>query len=208
LIGACASLALHALAQSERGNLRLDQTTRPDGTLDLTMLWSRGQAVGKGPVHFTHSPMRVEDIERFVPYGMMIGGHVCPIDHGYFYPKPVRACQPHFDVMSPADGHIVMISHRTQLTGSTEQRRDYDDYALHIEDSATFYTFYDLLTQLDPAISRQLDNATRDPVAPQLGHSPGNGLAYADDRHPNRPARAGSVSHRHGELASRRAQER
>lgn len=136
-------------------------TSRADGTLDLNQLWSRGRAEGKGPVRFTHSPMRLEDIERITPYGLMIGGHVCPIDHGYFYPKPLRPGQPHFDVMSPADGFIVMIGHRTQLAGSTETRREYDDYALHIEHSATVYTFYDLLTQLDPAILGHLDDETR-----------------------------------------------
>jgi len=137
-------------------------TTRDDGTLDLNQLWSRGRAAGKGPVRFTHSPMWLEDIERITPMGLMVGGHVCPIDHGYFYPRPLKPGQPHFDVMSPADGHIVMISHRTQLAGSTEFKRDYDDYALHIEHSGTFYTFYDLLTQLDPAILKHLDEATRD----------------------------------------------
>jgi len=147
------------------GNEPFAPTTRADGTLDLAMLWSQGRAVGTGPVRFSHSPMRLGDIEQITPYGLMVGGHVCPIDHGYFYPRPLTPGQPHFDVMSPADGHIVMISHRTQLTGSTEQQRDYDDYALHIEHSATFYTFYDLLTQHDPAIAQQLDDATRDRFA-------------------------------------------
>jgi hypothetical protein len=37
--------AVAASAQTERGNLRDSaRTTRTDGTLDLTMLWSRGQA--------------------------------------------------------------------------------------------------------------------------------------------------------------------
>lgn len=141
---------------------RVSESPRPDGMLDLNQLWSRGRAEGKGPVRFTHSPMRLEDIERITPYGLMIGGHVCPIDHGYFYPKPLRRGQPHYDVMSPAVGYVVMIGHRTQLSGSTEQRREYDDYALHIEHSATVYTFYDLLTELDPAILKQLDPAARD----------------------------------------------
>ncbi len=142
-----------------------DSSMRADGTLDLAKLWSQGRAEGKGPVRFTHSPMRLADIERITPYGLMIGGHVCPIDHGYFYPKLLEPRQSHFDVMSPADGHVVMVGHRTQLTGSSEKGREYDDYALHIEHSGTFYTFYDLLTQLDPAILKQLDEATRDRFA-------------------------------------------
>jgi hypothetical protein len=139
--------------------------SRADGTLDLARLWSQGRAEGKSPVRFTQLPMRLVDIERITPYGLMIGGHVCPIDHGYFYPKPLKPGQPHFDVMSPADGCIVMIGHRTQLTGSSERGREYNDYALHIERSGTFYTFYDLLTRLDPLILNQLDEATRERFA-------------------------------------------
>jgi len=136
-----------------------------DGILDLKQLWSQGKAEGKGAVRFAHSPMRVDDIERITPMGLMIGGHVCPIDHGYFYPKATKPGQPHFDVMSPADGYIVMVGHRTQLTGSTEHKRDYDDYALHIEHTGTFFTFYDLLTQLDPSVLKHLDEATRERFA-------------------------------------------
>jgi hypothetical protein len=124
----------------------------PDEDADPAMFWSQGRAVGKGPVRFTHSPMRVEDIERIAPYGMMVGGHVCPIDHGYFFPKELKSGQQHFDVLAPADGFIVIIGHRTQLTGSTERAREYDDYSLTIEHSGTFYTQYDLLTQLDVSV--------------------------------------------------------
>jgi hypothetical protein len=90
-----------AVAQGQ--GVRPKSADRSDGTLDLTLLWSRGQAEGRGPIRFTHSPMRLEDIERISPYGLMIGGHVCPIDHGYFYTQALKPGQPHFDVMSPAD---------------------------------------------------------------------------------------------------------
>ncbi|MBI5802281.1 MAG: hypothetical protein HZA92_16345 [Verrucomicrobia bacterium] len=135
---------------------------RPDGLTDWPAMWSRGQAVGKGTVRFTHSPMRLEDIKSIVPYGLMVGGHVCPIDHGYFYPKALRPGEPHFDVLAPADGFIVMVGHRTQMAGSTEHVRDYDDFALTIEHSGTFYTQYDLLTQLDRAILTRLDESERE----------------------------------------------
>jgi hypothetical protein len=73
--------------------------------------------------------------------------------------------QEHFDVIAPADGFVVMVGHRTQLTGSTERARDYDDYALTIEHSGTFYTQYDLLTALAPAILDPLDAAVRERFA-------------------------------------------
>ncbi len=165
----------YAMAQdNQRGQQRQgnQSSTRADGTLDLAMLWSQGRAKGNGPVRFTHSPMRLADIEQLSPYGLMVGGHVCPIDHGYFYPKSLKPGQSHFDVMSPADGFIVVIGHRTQLQGSTDRGREYDDYALTIEHSGTFYTQYDLLTQLDTAILEQLDASVRERFArKQMGPS-------------------------------------
>ena len=159
------TFALSAFAQTERGNQRFGPTSRADGTLDLAMQWSQGRAVGNGPVRFTHSPMRLEDIKSVVPYGLMIGGHVCPIDHGYFYPKQLQTGQPHFDVLTPADGFIVMVGHRTQLTGNTDRAREYDDYALTIEHSGTFYTQYDLLTSLDKSVLDQLIESVRERFA-------------------------------------------
>lgn len=135
--------------------------TSPSAITDWSKFWSQGKAQGKGPVPFTSLPMRLEDIDTFVPYGLMVGGHVCPIDHCYFCPKPLREGQPHFNVLSPANGFIVVIGHRTQLTGSSERAREYDDYAVTIEHSGTFYSQYDLLTSLDPAVLDQLDAGIR-----------------------------------------------
>jgi len=133
------------------------QPTPEEGALDLGWVWSQGRAVGRGPVRFAGAPMRVEDIDRIVPCGLMVGGHVCPTDHGYFFPKPPEPGRESYPVLAPADGFIVMVSHRTQLAGSTERAREYDDYALTIEHTGTFYTQYDLLTRLDDAILKQLD---------------------------------------------------
>src|SRR3989338_9476836 len=40
---------------------------------------------GTGRVTFTAPPMHIEKIEIIEPIGLMIGGHVTPIDHGYYY---------------------------------------------------------------------------------------------------------------------------
>jgi hypothetical protein len=167
LASLCASLGLAPAQQTQQrtqpGNLRgPDRTVRADGTLDLAMMWSQGRAVGKGPVRFTHSPMRVEDTGTFVPYGLVVGGHVCPIDHAYFYPRSREAA---VDILAPADGFIVVVSHRTQLAGATEQQRAYDDFALTIEHSGTFYSQFDLLTQLDAVVLDRLDDAVRERFA-------------------------------------------
>jgi hypothetical protein len=149
-----AALALVVVAPAQPSK---PAPAKADGLLDLNQQWSRGKAEGKGAVRLTHSPMRLEDIERIIPSGLMVGGHVTPIDHQYYYPRGDKAC----DVFAPADGFVVMIGHRVQLSGSTEKKRDYDDFALHIEHTGTFYTFYDLLTELDPAVLKPLDDETR-----------------------------------------------
>jgi hypothetical protein len=42
---------------------------------------------GSGPVNFEHSPMRFEDFSVILPYGLVVGAHVTPIDHMYFAMK-------------------------------------------------------------------------------------------------------------------------
>jgi hypothetical protein len=140
-----------AVAASPVSDQRMAEDSR--GTTDWGAFWSQGRGEGRGPVSLSHSPMRLEDLERFVPYGMTAGGHVCPIDHAYFFPKQNVVA----DVIAPADGHIVVLAHRTQLTGSTERARVYDDYALVIEHSGTFYTQFDLLDSLDGAVVEAME---------------------------------------------------
>lgn len=153
---------------SEKASANTPAPHRETVVTDWGALWSQGRAQGTGTVRFMHPPMRVADIERVVPCGMMAGGHVCPIDHGYFFPKAGVTAE----VMVPADGFIVLIAHRTQLRGSTERQRDYDDYALTIEHSGTFYTLYDLISALDEAILRQLDAAVRSRFAGKQPNPP------------------------------------
>src|SRR3989338_10921630 len=46
---------------------------------------------GKGTVTFNFPPMRLHDVELIEPIGLMIGGHVTPIDHGYYYAKTMNS---------------------------------------------------------------------------------------------------------------------
>jgi hypothetical protein len=152
----------------------------PESITDWPAFWSQGRAEGKGAVKLTHLPMREKDIRSFTPYGLMVGGHVCPIDHCYFYPKEGVTA----DVIAPAAGHIVVLSHRTQLAGSTERQRAYDDYAATIEHSGTFYTQYDLLTALDSTVLDALDATTREKMT---------GRQMMPQTHVRIPVKAGQV---------------
>ena len=117
------------------------------------MQWSRGRGEGQGTVHFSHPPMTPDVLEQIQPLGMMVGAHVTPIDHQYYVPKDMfRTKRDQFPVFAPADGFVVDIQHRTSFEGSSETKRDYDDYRLVIEHTGTFYSYYDLLTSVDKAV--------------------------------------------------------
>lgn len=124
---------------------------QPRQTVKLTASsesnYSRG-CTGRGSVQFTSPPRRFEDIGLIEPIGLMIGGHVTPIDHGYYYPPnwqpeddPVRFK----DVLAPADG---IISHLS-FVGNKE-----GDYRMIIHHSCTFYTVYIHIKQLPEKIAQ------------------------------------------------------
>jgi hypothetical protein len=81
------------------------------------------------------SPIALSDILYIQPMGLMIGGHVTPIDHGYFYIKGAMAkpSQP-AAVYAPLDGTVTSVT-RTARSGPSG---NYDDYAITIEATCTF----------------------------------------------------------------------
>jgi hypothetical protein len=81
------------------------------------------------------SPIDLNEILYIQPMGLMIGGHVTPIDHGYFYIKgafeePSRQAA----VRSPLGGVVTSVT-RTSRQGPSGS---YDDYAVTIEATCTF----------------------------------------------------------------------
>jgi hypothetical protein len=125
--------------------------------IDLRTYWSHGTCTGQGAVRFTASPMAVEDISTIIPMGLMVDAHVTPIDHQYYSPKDMSAGRTRYDVRAPADGHIVHIQRRTVFVGdvSDPSRPPTDEFRLVIEHSCTFWTYYDLMTQIDKTILDQ-----------------------------------------------------
>ena len=122
---------------------------------DLCQIWSHGACPDKkGPVRLTHAPMNLDDVATILPYGLMVGAHVTPIDHGYFAPKDLKAGRTRYDVFAVADGTIVHIQRRMKaVVDAGEKDRETDEYRLVIAHSCTFWTYYDLITQLDKSIT-------------------------------------------------------
>ncbi len=113
---------------------------------------SGGKCEGKGPVQFGASPFKVEQIEIIQPMGLVVGGHVTPIDHGYIFGKGTPDVLPDtFDIQSPAKGYVIELS-RTQ-------RGDFSDYALMIEFSCTHFVHYSNMTSFAPKLLRAAGGA-------------------------------------------------
>lgn len=102
---------------------------------------SSNKCQGSGDATFTHLPMNADDFAILIPYGLMVGGHVTPIDHQYFQPTVFRSARDTYPVYAMADAVITDIQPRTTPNHGT-------DYRLIFAHSCTFLYYYDLVTGL------------------------------------------------------------
>lgn len=127
-----------------------------DNPTNLASQLSGNRCQGKGTKEFGTAPMNIPDIGAIVPLGLMVDAHVTPIDHIYFNPKIFNSARDTYPVFAIADGTIVSIQHRTSFVGNTSnQQQKTDEYRAVVEYSCTFYSYYDLITSLSPAILAQ-----------------------------------------------------
>ncbi len=105
---------------------------------------------GKGAVTLS-SPMKYEDIGIIIPMGVMVGGHVTPIDHMYFQPIIFNSPPDSYDVYADADGVISSIGREAN---SPENK--YNKYRIIIYHSCDFYSIYNLITSLSPEITAKV----------------------------------------------------
>ena len=97
--------------------------------------------------------MRPEDFSIIVPYGMVIGGHVTPIDHQYFMPKSMQSPHDAYEVYAMADSRLVEIQPRTTSWGI--------EYRMVFAMTCTFLYYYDLVTSLAPDVKAAYDRSDR-----------------------------------------------
>jgi len=122
--------------------------------------YSQNRCEGKGTRIFTYSPMKIEDIGRIEPYGIMIDAHVIPTSHGYISPAVFNSPADAYPVYAVADGYIVQISFRGEPVGDKPTKQKAPDYQMYFEHSCTFYSYYDLLTSLSPKIAKEASGMT------------------------------------------------
>lgn len=114
-----------------------------------------------GPVTFANSPMRFEDIGKLMPYGVMIMGHVTPIDHMYLYPKDFSLGRDAYEVRAIQDGVIFELQPRDTFTDTnTPIPRQ---WRMEIVHSCTFTSYFDLLTSIHPDLEAAWTSAERLP---------------------------------------------
>ena len=126
----------------------------------LNQTFNRGKCYGSGPSVYTAAPMRPADIALIVPLGLMVGGHVTPVDHQYFYPKGWRKGAAEVPIFAPADGTIVSVT-RYASGNNIEGLASGDGYDIVIEHSCTFYSKLGLLTGLSDGVAKKLGPVER-----------------------------------------------
>jgi hypothetical protein len=124
---------------------------------------------GKGPVKLTHLPMDKEDFGVVLPYGLMVGAHVTPIDHMYFSPADRNSQRDQYEVYAMADGVLSNITTRGFNVDTGEKRPV--EYRMVFTHTCTFLTYYDLVTSLEqnildqaPDLEKQMHAQTEIPV--------------------------------------------
>ena len=99
--------------------------------------------------------MPIDQVQAVVPMGVMVAGHVTPVDHLYYSPMDFNDPDPlKHDVIADADGYVVAIEFQGAPAGQPPLP-DSNRFRLTIEHSCLFYSIYNLMTQLDPVIASQ-----------------------------------------------------
>jgi hypothetical protein len=152
---------------------------------ELMRNWNAHGATTTGTPRLTHLPMRMQDVESILPLGLMVAGHVTPIDHIYFGPIDRQSALGAYEVYVVGNGLISEISTRPNHNNTGFE------YRVVLQHTGNFYSYYDLIDVLDPAIASQipagaLDNGKifRGPIAVTggqvLGRIGGKTLDFAN----------------------------
>jgi len=147
---------------------RQDNQIKPFGQQDSEAvkagrLLSNNNCTGTGPGQLTKPAMNESDFTHIIPYGLMVGGHVTPIDHQYYSPASMQSPRDAYPVYAVGDATLVYIEHRTNNPGDNQYliENETNEYRLIFSQSCTFLYYYDLVTSLEPAIAEEFAKASR-----------------------------------------------
>jgi hypothetical protein len=140
---ASATASATASADAARQSNNLGSVTSLDPATKGRAL-GNGQCTGTGSTKLTHAPMDMKDVETIQPMGLMVGAHVTPVDHEYYYQKDFNAPKDTYPVYATMDGTIVGVEH----TGNA--------WFVVLSHSCTFYQQYNLMTSFEKTLESQL----------------------------------------------------
>ena len=119
---------------------------------------SNNQCEGEGvPYKLTRSPMDPEDFSMVVPYGLLAGEHVTPIDHQYFSPKDFNSPLDAYEVYAMGDATIVEVEERE----GNRNGKTIPNFRLVFSITCTYFYYYDLVTSLTPDIKKEYEAARK-----------------------------------------------
>lgn len=119
---------------------------------------SGGHCTGTDKPKLTHLPMRAEDFAFILPYGLMTGGHVTPVDHQYFSPIVFDSLPSTYDVYAMADSRLVDIQTRQHPGQGQNKNIIVTDYRLVFSISCRLFYYYDLVNSLVPGLEEQFNS--------------------------------------------------
>lgn len=150
-----AVIVLKATPKKENQNSPQPQAEETEAVKAGKIL-SHNSCEGTGSVTLTHLPMKEQDFAFLIPYGLVVGAHVTPIDHQYFSPTVFNSPRDTYEVRAMADGVIVDIQRRSggSLPGASSSSEEYRIVFMH---TCTFFTYYDLVTSLAPKVKAEFE---------------------------------------------------
>lgn len=130
------------------------EASQPGGTRgDL----SHGKCQGDGKPKLGRSPMDPGDFSIIIPYGLVVGGHVTPIDHQYFSPADYKSALDSYPVYAMADAKLVEVQPRNFQSGPKKV-----EYRMVFAMSCKLYYYYDLVTSLTGRVKEAYEAKGRD----------------------------------------------
>lgn len=123
---------------------------------------SNNHCTGTAQTKLTHLPMDPADFAFILPYGLMVGGHVTPVDHQYFSPTVFNSKTGTYNVYAMADSHLVDIGTRTHQGQGVNSAITVTDYRLVFYVSCRLLYYYDLINVLTPGLQDQWKAADGD----------------------------------------------
>lgn len=175
LLGILAGVSRFIDAKSKKDSQRKNTETSTAGgqfsqeAIEKGKYLSLNNCEGEGSKKLTSAPMKISDVGTILPYGLMVGGHVTPVDHQYFYGKDQSLPKDSYDVLAPADGKIVSLELRPRGSSPNGVKAD---HRLVISYSCTFFSYVDLATSLTPEIAAQMPAGWETKNGPQATNIP------------------------------------